>query len=651
MEKLIHFDVAALILLLVLLFSTIMRRMTGGTANRIFLTMVVSAIAAAAFDIWAVLLDNAHATHLLSLNIAHGGYLLTHSLMAPTCVAYIISKTDTWHKLTKLPVMCIFHVSGYLAVLVAVIANPFTGWLFNFDSGVYTRGEGFGLLYFCAAFYMVTGTIYLIAYRKLFDIAKLLALFSLFPLMILALTVQCFYPNSLVEMFANALGLLLITMTLQRPEEIIDSFTGLRKYNAYADDIKKAFANDKHVSIILLNIANFTALQSMLSYDAARQLLDHVTEVLINENKDAKSHAELYYLDMGRFRAVVNCYNADKAEALAERINDAMKKKVDLNGYFIELIPYVCIAKCPEEIQDFKSLMSFGADFHDKLPYSGEVLRTSEIYEQKRFTLLNELDTIIENALRNRKFKVYYQPIYSVEEQRFVTAEALLRLIDDEHGFIPPDLFIPVAEKNGGIHKIGEYVLEEVCRFIASDKFKELDLSYIEVNLSVTQCMQVDLPDKVMEILNRYGVSPDQINLEITESQSSYEQNLMQKNLDRLNSAGISFSLDDYGTGYSNVKRVMSLPLKIVKLDKTFVDEHDNPKMRLVLQNTVKMLKDMDMEIVVEGIETERMVQQFSELKCDFIQGYYYSKPIPEDQFVEFILNAKKHSPKGTVNA
>ncbi len=647
MEKLIHFDIAALILLLILLFSTIMRKMTNGTANRIFLTMVVSAIASAAFDIWAVLLDNARATDWTSLYLAHSGYLLFHSLMPPAYVAYIISKTDTWHKLTKLPLMCAFHLVGYVAVIITIAINPFNGWLFNFENGTYTRGEGFSLLYFCVALYIVIGMVYLITYRKLFNTAKLLSLMSLYPLMIAALVVQCFYPNSLVEMFANAIGLLLITMTLQRPEDTIDSFTGLRKHVAYADDIKKAYANNKDITIVMINIANFPALQSMLSYDAANLLLSHVTDVLIKANENTNAHAQLYYLDTGRFRVVVNGYNDSKSEAIAQEINTELKKKVDVNGYFIELIPYVCITKCQDDIKDFKSLMSFGADFHEKLPYSGELIYASDVYQQERFTLLTELDSIIENAIKNHKFKVYYQPIYSVEEQRFVTAEALLRLIDDVHGFIPPDIFIPAAEKNGGIHKIGEYVLEEVCRFISSDSYKQLDLKYIEVNLSVTQCMQVDLPDKVIEILNKYGVSPDQINLEITESQSTYEQNLMQNNLNRLNAAGISFSLDDYGTGYSNVKRVMSLPLKIVKLDKSFVDEHDNPKMRIVLQNTVKMLKDMDMEIVVEGIETEPMVKQFSELKCDFIQGYYYSKPIPEDQFVEFILNAKNH-PKGT---
>ena len=157
------------------------------------------------------------------------------------------------------------------------------------------------------------------------------------------------------------------------------------------------------------------------------------------------------------------------------------------------------------------------------------------------------------------------------------------------------------------------------------------------MNLSVTQCMRSNLAEDVLEIMNRYHVPMEAVNLEITETAASHAQEVMSENLSKLTQAGISISLDDYGTGYSNIKRVIQLPLKIIKLDKTFVDEQDNPKMRVVLKNTVAMLKDMNMEIVVEGIETQEMLDFFTDLRCDFIQGYFFSKPIPKPEFVNFI--------------
>ena len=199
-------------------------------------------------------------------------------------------------------------------------------------------------------------------------------------------------------------------------------------------------------------------------------------------------------------------------------------------------------------------------------------MHADEIFGQKQFMLMSKLDDIIERAYVNHKFQVYYQPIYSIKQKRFVSAEALLRLIDDEYGFVSPELFIPAAEKSGAIYKIGDYVTEEVCRFIASEEYKTLGLDYIEINLSAAQCAQDELVENTLTMLKKYGVSPDSINLEITETAAAESHSAMERNMQKLSESGISFSLDDYGTGYSNIKRVVSLPLKIVKLDKAFVD-------------------------------------------------------------------------------
>ena len=152
--------------------------------------------------------------------------------------------------------------------------------------------------------------------------------------------------------------------------------------------------------------------------------------------------------------------------------------------------------------------------------------------------------------------------------------------------------------------------------------------------------MNGDLPETYLSIMKKYNVSPDRINLEITETAAAYEQDVMTDNLKQLAQAGISFSLDDYGTGYSNIQRVMHLPFKIIKLDKSFANEENNQKLWIFLKNTVKMLKEMDMEIVIEGVETQEMLEVFTDLQCDFVQGYIFSKPIPQDEFVAFITKA-----------
>lgn len=640
MDKLIHFDICALVLLLVLLFSSLARRMTKGLTNRMFLAILATMLASTLFNIWAVLLDNSHTANHILLYISHTGYLFTHNLTTPVYVLYIISLSDTWHKMLKNKLLITMFTAPFAILTAALFINLFTDSVFVISNHSYIRGDYFFILYIVAIYYMLFGIIYLVKCRKILSKTKIISISAMVPLMITAILIQFAYPRLVVEMFAGAISLLLITMTTQKPEELIDVRTGLGNYNAYVENVKRSFANEKKFTVTMLNIGSFLSIQAMLSYDSTIELLRCVGEEINKAAKLTKTDAEVYYLDRGRFRIVTGHSDAKKAVQIAEMLSKSLRENETINKHAVEFIPNICVANCPDDVKNFTTLLALGENFQDKSYNTGGVLYASELFKQDRFDMANNIDVIIEKALNNNSFKVYYQPIYSVEKGRFSTAEALLRLIDDEYGFVPPDMFIAAAEKNGAIHKIGDFVLEEVCRFIASDKFKDLGLDYIEINLSVAQCIHSNLAEKVLSTLKKYNLTPDKINLEITETAVSYAQSIMKQNLDTLSSAGVSFSLDDYGTGYSNMRRMIQLPLKIVKLDKSFVDEQSNPKMWIAIQNTVRMLKDMNMEIVVEGIETQKMVEQFTDLNCDFIQGYYYSKPIPEDDFVEFIRKA-----------
>lgn len=643
MGKSISFDIAALVILTILLISCIFRKMTSGISNRIFLIIILISITSTVFDITAVTLDNAQSDQVSALYMAHAGYLVTHYLSAPLHLLFIISLTDTWHKLKKNIFFQVVLVLPLLIMLTAFVANAGNQLVFSVENG-YTRGPLFGLMYVTTVIYVVLNVAYIIKYRKLFDVSKIIAISAVIPISVAAMIIQMYHPTVLVEMFCSAISLFIVSIGIQRPEDYIDSFTQLIKHSAYAHDMKHSFANDKHVYIIMLNISNFQTVQSLIGFDAATQVLKKVADKIREINRKMHGYADLYYLDNGRFRMVFYGRNQDKTEAIADVLNQELKKKTNYNGLDISLAPFIVLAHCPEEIADFKMLMSFGADFHIRNHYTGQVMRASEIYDRNQLTIQNNIDSIIDRALENGSFQVYYQPIYSVKERKFVSAEALIRLIDPQHGFISPETLIIAAEKSGAIHKIGEFVFEKVCQFIAGDDFERLGLDYIEINLSVAQIMNGDLPDTLLSIMKEYGISSDKINLEITETAAAYAQRVMTENLERLTQAGLSFSLDDYGTGYSNMQRVIQLPLKIIKLDKSFVDENNNPKMWIVLKNTVKMLKDMNMEIVVEGVETQEMLDAFSKLKCDFIQGYFFSKPIPQRDFVDFISRANEAS-------
>lgn len=634
MGKSLSYDIAAIIILTLLLISCIMRKMTSGTPNRLFLVFISSNWIATLFDIWVVSLDNANSTYHPALYAAHYGYLIMRSITGLVYVLFVISLTDTWHKIKKNIVIRFLLWAPFLVVSAALLTNPFTKKIFRVSEG-YQRGEWFFLIYAAIAAYLVFVIGYMTYYRELVEFSKFCAVLSYIPISFIAMLMQS--TSASLAMFGSAISIFLISIGVQRPEEIVDSDTQFMKYSAYAADMKKNYHNKKSVDVLMLNLGNFSVINAMMGYDFAMQVLADVVERIRRVNMFAGGKADLYYLDRGRFRMVFNESDRELAKETAEALVASLMEKRDYNDLDVTLQPFVVLAHCPEEIKDFKMLMTFGMDFHEKLKFEGRVMHVDEVFHKGLVEIQGNIDEIIEEALEFKRFQIYYQPIYSVEKGKFVSAEALLRLFDPTYGFISPEILVTAAERSGAIHRIGDYVLEEVCRFIADEEFQALGLEYIEVNLSVTQCMRVNLADKVLGIMAKHRVPADYINLEITETAASHTQEVMAENLQKLHRAGISLSLDDYGTGYSNIKRVIQLPLKIIKLDKTFVDEQDNPKMRVVLKNTVAMLKDMDMEIVVEGIETQEMVDFFAELQCDFIQGYFFSKPVPKPEFISFI--------------
>ena len=179
-------------------------------------------------------------------------------------------------------------------------------------------------------------------------------------------------------------------------------------------------------------------------------------------------------------------------------------------------------------------------------------------------------------------------------------------------------------------------VLEEVCRFISQYRLKDSSLDFVEVNLSVVQCMQDKIYRQIQEVLEQYHVPPSMINLEITESAEAYSEEQLIRNMARMSLSDITFSLDDYGSGYSNVNYLVDLPFSIVKIDKYIVwAAMKQVSSRRVLENTIAMFKEINLKVVAEGIENAEMMNMLTSMGADYLQGYYFSKPVPGKELVE----------------
>jgi EAL domain-containing protein (putative c-di-GMP-specific phosphodiesterase class I) len=241
----------------------------------------------------------------------------------------------------------------------------------------------------------------------------------------------------------------------------------------------------------------------------------------------------------------------------------------------------------------------------------------------------------VENAIKKSDVLLYLQPIIDASTGKLAGAEVLARLNDPKLGMIMPSDFISLAEENGSILTMGEQIFRKACEFMVYYG-KQISLPWINVNLSPIQCLDLNLPEEFYNIIKKYNLTPDQIRLEITEGEN-IDYNLLQQQIHSMEEKGFSFILDDYGTGYSNISRAIGMPLSIIKLDKSLTKIEDNMKLISIGEHTIRMIKDMDMEIVAEGIEDEKTLKKFEEMGCDFIQGYYFSRPLPKDQFIAFV--------------
>lgn len=640
MTSLLYLDYVALIIYYFMLVAWFFRLHKRRSYKGLYLPLLLVATFTCVFDIFTIIFNVEGSYFFVLKYVLNGFYLVLRSLIPLLYVGYIISVTETWHKIVN---------NSYIKSLIALpcvisaimtITSPLTHLIYYIDdSGLYKRGPAFFVLYIDAAIYFILCLYFCIRYSELLKPEKYIPLLSIIPSQVATVIIQLMFPHILCEMIATAISLLLIMITIEKQEEKFNPSTGLLKSEIFYDMIDNAKSVSRPYSAIFINIANHSLLSDYLPLSGMVALYSSVARRLEAIGSQLKISAEIYDLENGLFSVVLYGDDIEFANRYASYAFETLKHDCMVNGLNLTVLPSVCVFKFPEDTKSVEQLRLFLSDLRNH-KYSNGVNLASTYMKNKDYTIMANMDTILKDAIENDRFEVYYQPIFSNEKNGFNSAEALLRLITPEYGFIRPDLFIPMAEESGAIHKIGLIVLEKVCRFISSDEFKKLGLDYIEVNLSVVQCMDKNLADKILSVCKKYGVNPSQLNLEITETASIFTQRNMIKNINRLFETGYSFSLDDFGTGYSNLVRIASLPLNIVKLDKSFTWTENSEDLKIILENTINMIKKMNMKIVVEGVETEEMLKCFKDLGCEYIQGYYFSKPLPKYDFINYIKDA-----------
>ena len=638
--SIVYFDICSIPLFLMILFVCFSRKMTKGSANQLFILTVLLSLFSAVADLGMEITSNMAPmpeSVRMICSISTYAYLTIRNANNVVLLLFLLALTRTTFLLRKKWVQITLCLP-YICILVMLVQNIFTHNAFSVTAEEgYTRGPLMLAFYGIALFYGLMGLAYCIYCRRFLPLNKWSSLLAIYILAHLAVLIQFFYPKLLLEMFFTALGEMLIMLTIMRPEERMDSEVGMLSWASYQADLRNIILSREHVQIAVIQLLSCRELRNFLGDHSFNEYISEIANGIRALRWKHPYRIELYYERPGTIYLIADNDEGD-LENLGQRLlseaNDGIKSYIDKGARFESQI---CLIHCPDDLQNIDDIISLGHTFQKHGSHRQTVFHARDILNSQAFTIEAHIEEILNRAIKENNIVVYYQPIFDLRSGSFHSAEALARIIDPEYGLISPAIFIPAAETRGFIIPIGDMVLEQVFRFVSEHDLNDLGLSYIEINLSVAQCMETDLPEKIHMLQQKYDIDPSHINLEITETTFENINDIMVENIEKLVQKGYSFALDDYGIGYSNIQRINHLPLKLIKIDKSMLDEVSSANGQIILEHTIRMMQCIGKRLVAEGAETTHAIELLRSMGCDYIQGFYYSKPLPSSEFVDFL--------------
>lgn len=645
--KNICFDLCAIPFYCLILWTCYTKKLGKGRANRIFVAFNVVSLICTVADIWMEYVVN-------PLPITGGAVALgtaisfTYKLLRNSCnlayLIYVFYITKTDYRLHQ-PIWRVALGAPCAALVIVLLQNFITHNVFVVTAGGgYARGPFLIALYLITFYYWILGTGYCFYCRRYLATGKWTALLSVYVLTFVSVLVELVRPVLLVEMFFTSIGMMMILLMVMRPEETIDASVNISSWKAYQDDLKNIIATGQRVQIAIVQLANAVEIRAYLGEDEFNSYISKLGEELEKVCAAKRIYADIYYERPTSIYLMTRDLQADLG-GLMIAFEAAVQRRIqNYMDQGIRSDPRVCIIQCPGDLKEYTDIINLGHRFMQFGARDRIIHRASDLKKAGDYEVASHIDEILNRVFAEDTLEMYYQPIYDMKEKRFRSAEALARIRDTKYGVVSPAIFIPAAEATGLILPLGERILDAVYRFIAETDIASLGLSYIEINLSVAQCLQRDLPEIVRRMQEKYGIDPSQVNFEVTETLLGNLNAIMEKNVRELADMGYSFALDDYGVGYSNIRRLRTLPLRIIKIDKSMVDDMFTEDGNAVLRNTVHMMREIHKQLVVEGVETREAVEVCDSLSCDYIQGYYYSRPLPVEEFVAFLKAHKAHN-------
>ena len=450
--------------------------------------------------------------------------------------------------------------------------------------------------------------------------------------------------GNLFEIIANTLAVAMLK--LEKEKKIIhqahyDQLTGIPNRLLFSDklnhEILSARQKEKMIGVVFLNIDSFKNVNDSLGHEGGDKLLIQVSEKLIRSIKKTDTVSRF---EGDEFMIMLNNIAKEKEILkIGNRILNLFKQAFIVNGQEFYISANLGIAVYPADGEKADELIKNANIAMYKSKEKGKnhfVLCSPVIKEEVNFK--TKLTNHLYHALERDELELHYQPQICLQTGKIVGVEALLRWTHPELNMIPPNVFIPLAEQTGLINPIGEWVLKTAC--CQNKAWQEMGLPPVRmaVNISATQFRNPKLTTLIKKLLKETDLKPRYFELELTENIAINQSDYIIEILDRLRKQGVFISIDDFGTEYSSLSRLKTLPIDQIKIDKQFIDGVAKGKTDQAIVNTIILLaKNLGLNVIAEGVETHEQLAFLKDIQCDSVQGFYYHRPMPAQE-LEIIL-------------
>ena len=627
------FLIAAVVILLLVLRNFLDQKRAEDLNSRVFLFFAVIGI----LDVIAELVSNYYITSGdgdfgLAAVVTTTIFYLFQALLPYALLCYIMTLHD--NKLISVKKMLLAGLATILLVSI-VLTNPFTEKLFYFDvSAGYVEGPWYRLMYYSALFHLAVILILVISWRKEFGSRKTKVILDILILCGCGVMVQLLYYPLLMTGFGMSLGILALFLTINNPNANRDSLTGVYNHlylTRRSDELIAAGKSFHIITIYLYQLKHINKVAGVEGGDYILQLTAKKLEELCG--------SRVFRITGKRF--LVLAMSLQEYEYYITQIKKRFETDMQLDADSSKpAMPVILSGIVYGQKLGTSGLMLEYAEYLESLSMQNGMIEVIQDDQQTMdgFLYNKKVEQYLHTAIAQDLFEVYYQPVYSTAKNDFVTLEALSRLHHPELGWIAPDVFIQIAEKNHMIEQITDLQFKRVCMFINEHRDLMKKLFNIKVNLSSLDLMRSDCSSHFIRMMDDMDIHHDWIQFEITETVATEYNAGLGMVIDGFMAAGVRLCLDDFGSGYANLNTVMRLPFSAIKIDRTLLFDICNDKKRAMFyQSIVETFHRMGYVIVSEGVETEEEMSLLSSWGVDMIQGYYFSRPLPVDELLKLL--------------